>query len=456
MPLFDLRQPMEATGIGYAGIEGCWWLPACEPFALPAGLKHALETVAEAVFVLLDTVLALYGRSAELTALLNHNVPTDLRHCLGPGRVVLLRPDLQLLPTADGLQPVATELEICPSAHGFVHAMQVAYGLEPDLRDEMAALLAGRELLFVGTEAWSEFLFEQLAFCKALAAVGARGRVLYNRPLSRMAAEVARGQRWRPPLFGLPTRPSRWDGDIAARIERHGLGPFCWPEDAIWPETVGEAVLFRFGYVNDFAPGERACFRRWQEGGARWLNPPHFVLDSKVILAAARLQEVRMAIGDARCLAVLDNAICETYLLLPENVGRFVGDKDAWLLKFAGFDDGQQAWGGRSLRIGFDYTKNGWRNLLHRAAKLPWPVVIQRLTPSLRLDMPYVAADGTPRLLTNAGTRLRSFFLRHNDRIAVVGTHLTARQNRFQVTEATDAVQAPVRFVPNLHSAAVT
>lgn len=448
MSLFDPRRQMEATGIGYAGIEGCWWLPACEPFALPASLKQELETIAEAVFVLLDTVLALYGRSAELTALLNHKVPADLRHCLSSGRVALLRPDFQLVPTADGLRPVATELEICPSAQGFVHAMQVAYGLEPDLRDETAALLAGRELLFVGTEAWSEFLFEQLAFCKALAAVGARGRVLYNRPLSRMASEVARGRRWRPPLFGLPTRPARWDGDVAARIERHGLGPFCWPEDAVWPDAVGEAVLFRFGYGNDFTPGERACFRRWEQGGARWLNPPHFVLDSKVILAATRLQEVRMAIGDSRCLAALDKAICETHVLLPETVQQFVADKDEWLLKFAGFDEEQQAWGGRSLRIGFDYTKNGWRHLLRRAADLPWPVVIQRLTPSLRLDMPYIAADGTTQVLANAGTRLRSFFLRHHDRIAVAGTHLTARQSRFQVTEAANAVQAPVRFVP--------
>ena len=452
---FDPRRQMEATGIGYAGIEGCWWLPACEPFALPVSLKQDLEAIAEAVFVLLDTVLALYGRSAELTALLNHKVPADLRHSLSPGRVALLRPDLQLVPTADGLRPVATELEICPSAQGFVHAMQVAYGLEPDLRDETAALLAGRELLIVGTEAWSEFLFEQLAFCKALAAVEARGRVLYNRPLSRMATEVARGRRWRPPLFGLPTRPDRWDGDVAARIERHGLGPFCWPEDAVWPDAVGEAALFRFGYGNDFTPGERACFRRWEQGGARWLNPPHFVLDSKVVLAATRLQEVRMAIGDSRHLTVLDKAICETHVLLPETLYRFVADKDEWLLKFAGFDDGQQAWGGRSLRIGHDYTKNSWRRLLRRAAHLPWPVVIQRLTPSLRLDMPYIATDGTTHILANAGTRLRSFFLRHNDRIAVAGTHLTARQSRFQVTEATDAVQAPVRFVPNSQPAVV-
>jgi hypothetical protein len=437
---------MEATGIGYAGVEGCWWLPACAPFVLPAALKQELKTIAEAVFALFDAVLSLYGRDPALTALLDYKVPPALRHRLGAGRVGMVRPDFQLVPTAEGLRPVATELEICPSAHGFAHAMQVAYDLEPDLRNETAALLAGRTLLFVGTEAWSEFLFEQLAFCKALAAIGAHGRVLYNRPLSRMAAEIVQGRRWRPPLFGLPTRPTHWEGDVLARIARHGLEPFWWPDDAIWPETVEDAVLFRFGYVGDFSPGELACFRRWEQAGARWLNPPHFVLDSKVILATVRLPEIRTVIGDTRLLGVLENSICETHLLLPDTVHRFVADKDEWLLKFAGFDDAQQAWGGRSLRIGLGYTKNGWRTLLHRAAALAWPVIIQRLTPSLRLNITYIAADGTTQVLTNAGTRLRCFFLRHDDRVAVAGAHLTACQDGLRVTEAVNAVQTPVSW----------
>lgn len=443
----DLYGRLRDTGIGYAGMDGCWWLPACEPFVAPATLKRKLEAVAGAVFALLDAVLALYGHSPELTALLDYKVPMAVRWRLGAGRVTMLRPDFQLVSTAEGLHPVATELEICPSAHGFAHAMQVAYGLETDLLRETATLLAGRELVFVGTEAWSEFLFEQLAFCKALAEVGAHGRVLYNRPLAQMAAEIAQGRRWRPPLFGVAEQPTHWDTDVLTRIARRGLEPFWWADDAIWPETMGDAVLFRFGYVTDFTPGELACFRRWQQTGARWLNPPHFVLDSKAILAAARLPVVRNTIGDPDLLAVLDSALCESYLLQPDNIADFITAKDQWLLKFAGFDNDQQAWGGRSLQIGSAYTKNDWRDLLHRAAALPWPVIVQRVVPSLRLDIAYLAPDGTTRILSNAATRLRCFFLRHGDgRIAVAGPHLTAAQTRLRVAEATDAVQAPVQW----------
>ncbi|MDW8270715.1 MAG: hypothetical protein RMN24_16265, partial [Anaerolineae bacterium] len=308
-------------------------------------------------------------------------------------------------------------------------------------------LLAGRQLVFVGTEAWSEFLFEQLAFCKALAEVGACGRVLYNRPFEQIAVEVRRGRRWQPPLFGVTERPAHWDEDVPARIARHGLESFCWPDDAVWPDTMGDAVLFRFGYVTDFTPGELACFRRWQQAGARWLNPPHFVLDSKVVLAVARLSAVRNAVGDPDLLAVLENALCESHLLRPDNAANFVATKDQWLVKFAGFDSDQQAWGGRSLQIGLDYAKNDWYDLLRRAAALPWPVIVQRIVPSLRLDIPYYAPDGTSHTLTDAATRLRCFFLRHdNGRIAVAGAHVTAAHTRLRVAEATDAVQAPVRW----------
>lgn len=443
----DLYRRLGDTGIGYAGIDGCWWLPACEPFGLPMTLKQELEAIAAAVFALLDAVLALYGRNPELTALLDYKVPMAVRRQLGAGRVAMLRPDFQLVSTAEGLRPVATELEICPSAQGFAHAMQVAYGLETDLLRETAALVADHELVFVGTEAWSEFLFEQLAFCKALAGIGGRGRVLYNRPLSQMAAEIAQGRRWRPPLFGVAEQPAHWDTDVPTRMARRGLEPFWWADDAIWPETMGDAVLFRFGYVTDFTPGELACFRRWQQTGARWLNPPHFVLDSKAILAAARLSAVRNAIGDPDMLAVLDSALCESYLLQPDNVPDFIATQDRWLLKFAGFDSDQQAWGGRSLQIGLGYAQNDWRDLLRRAAALPWPVIVQRVVPSLRLDIAYLAPDGTTHTLTDAATRLRCFFLRHDDgRIAVAGAHLTVCRTRLRVAEATDAVQAPVQW----------
>ena len=42
-PLTTVRAKMDATGIGYAGIEGVWWLPACQPFVWPQPLQLHLQ-----------------------------------------------------------------------------------------------------------------------------------------------------------------------------------------------------------------------------------------------------------------------------------------------------------------------------------------------------------------------------------------------------------------------------
>ncbi len=177
-----IRHRMNATGIGFAGIAGAWWLPAVEPFALPAQVAADLEQIAHAIFRLFDAVTSHYGMPTGadwgLNALLESKVPDAIARLTGEGRVRAVRPDFQLvrLPGAPvRYQLVATELEICPSAHGFAHAMQVGYGLHTDLVEQFAQLLAGRELIFAGTNQWSEFLFEQLAFCRALADIGRAG-----------------------------------------------------------------------------------------------------------------------------------------------------------------------------------------------------------------------------------------------------------------------------------------
>ena len=150
---------------------------------------------------------------------------------------------LQLYLNPEGYyQPVLTELEICPSAQGFAHAMQVGYGLRADLAESIAGYLKGRDFLIVGSQQWSEFIIEQFAFCRALAGLGVKARVLYDIPISVMADEIKRGQRWQLPLFGIKEKPAQLDTDLMARLKAHCFDSFLWPGDGDWPEEVGEAV----------------------------------------------------------------------------------------------------------------------------------------------------------------------------------------------------------------------
>ncbi|GAB4422189.1 MAG: hypothetical protein Fur0044_20020 [Anaerolineae bacterium] len=479
-----LRQRMRATGISLARLEGAWWLPAAEPFVLPAQAAADLAAIGRAIFVLFDVVTNLYGTSAGakggLDALLNYKVPPAIPRLMSQGRVDSVRPDFQLIlppehlsqsqaaipdthhaprntPLASSpprLTPhaprfIATELEICPSAHGYAHAMQVGYGLPADLAAGFARYLQGRELLFVGAEQWSEFLFEQLAFCRALAEVGGRGRVLYDVPIATMAAEVNQGRRWQSPEFGIKEKPAAWHfDDVLARIGDYGFEPFVYPDAAGWPDEVGQAVVFRFGYFDCFSPEKLRRFIRWQAKGATLLNPAMFILDSKTILAALNLPVVREQIAAAQpdALAVLDSSIPETRLLQPETVAAIVDQKDDWLIKYAGFDGDNQAWGGRSLRVGRHCSAESWRTILTEALALPWPVVAQRLVPSAQIDLAYLDAANEVRLMRQGTTRLRVFFLRRRAETIVCGPHLTVSGGTMQVSEATDAIQAPVVF----------
>jgi hypothetical protein len=329
--------------------------------------------------------------------------------------------------------------------------MQYGYRLATDLADAMAAWLAGRPLLVVGAEQWSEFLFDQLAFCRALAERRAQAYLLFDRPFATLAQEVRSGARWQPPLFGIDHRPDGWDDDLMARIRRHGLEPFLWPQDERWPEQVGDAVVFRFGYLDCFAPPAVERMREWQRHGATFLNPPTYFLDSKVILAALNLPVVRQQIAraDAHALPILDWAIPETVLVTHEHLPRLRRERAHWVVKFAGFDQGNQAWGGRSLQVGADCSPGEWEQLLTRSLQLAWPVVAQRLTPSARVDIECFDSQNERRRLTQGTTRLRAFLLRspaseHNTQVG--GVHLTVTGGSHKVAESTHAVQAPVRF----------
>lgn len=469
-----LRQRMHATGISLARLEGAWWLPAVEPFVLPVQATADLAVIGRAIFTFFDAVTGIYGTplgvKSGLDALLNYKVPAAIPRLMSLGRVESVRPDFQLIftpepvsqphskllntqyarhKTQDAPRFIATELEICPSAHGYTHAMQVGYGLSPDLAAGFARYLQGRELLFVGTEQWSEFLFEQLAFCRALAEMGGRGRVLYDVSLATMAAEVNQGRRWQSPGFGIKEKPSTWHfDDVLARIREYGFESFVYPDAAGWPDNVGEAVVFRFGYFDCFSPEKLQYFSRWQGAGATLLNPTMFILDSKVVMAALNLPVVRERIAAAQpdALVVLDTCIPETRLLQPETVAGIVDQKDDWLIKYAGFDGDNQAWGGRSLQVGRHYSAESWRETVAQALALPWPVVAQRVIPSAQIDLTYLDPANEVKLMRQGTTRLRVFFLRHGPEPIVCGSHLTVSGDTMQVSEATDAIQAPVVF----------
>jgi len=454
----DLRQRLQATGIGYAGIDGVWWQPAIAPFPLPATVANQLVQIGQAIFLLFDTVIDLYARGdAELIHLLNQRVPTPIPRWFSAARVHAVRPDFQMVRSGDSWHFVATELELCPSAHGFAHAMQVGYGLAPDLAAHYAAILQGRPLLFVGSAQWSEFILEQLAFCHALAEHGAQGYVLYDQPVATLAAEVQTNQRWVPPLFGVETLPAQWNRDLLGRIEQGGLTPYLWPHDETWPANVGDALIFRFGYFDCFAPAHLARMVDWQEQGATFLNPPTFFLDSKTVMAALQLPTVRRALAEhsSTLLSILDAAIPETVVVDETTVARIQSEQADWVIKFAGFDQQNQAWGGRSLQVGAQRSAAAWQQALVESLQLPWPVVAQKFTPSAQLDLAYYDENEQIRWLRQGATRLRAFLLRNPSQPTYVkmgGAHLTLVKNNVKVAEGLDAVQAPIQFLNSRHA----
>ncbi len=378
----SLFPAMNATGIGYAGIDGVWWRPAAQPFQFSATLHADLARSGAALFGFVDAVWQSLraGDDPMLASLLRHKVPPALMSFCDLAPVLSFRPDFQLQPWGNGVRPVLTEIESAPSAHGFAHAMQIGYGRPADLVDAFVDLLAGRTLYFAGTAQWSEFMWEQLAFCRAIRERGGKAFVLYDRTLAQLRAEIARGERWQPPLFGVPVRPPTWDTDLDARLDRHGLRVF-WRDE--WPAAVGDGVIFRFGYLENFSADTLARLWHWATAGAPFLNPLAFPLDSKVLLCALQMPSVRARL-DSATLQTLDAVIPETHLLTSDQIARFAAERTDWLIKYAGFDGGNAAWGGRSVEIGREQTPAQWHERLHQAAALPWPVVAQRMVESVR------------------------------------------------------------------------
>jgi hypothetical protein len=210
-------------------------------------------------------------------------------------------------------------------------------------------------------------------------------------------------------------------------------------------------VVFRFGYFDCFAPDKLRRLVQWRTQGATFLNPTYFILDSKVIMAARGLPLIRQRIErrDPGALAVLERAIPETRLVEPALIDQLLAEQIGWVIKFAGYDRGNQAWGGRSLQLGLRHTAESWRLILQESLALPWPVVAQRATRSAQVDIAYFDEAGAIHRLQGAITRLRTFFLRdpaQANQVLVGGSHLTVVADDHKVAEGVMAVQAPVVF----------
>lgn len=459
-----LRARMTETGIGYAGIEGAWWLPACAPFVLPLDQHERLYQAARAMFGLLDVVGERYGtvegEQMGLNALLNYKVPSHLIGVHSRQPVLSLRPDFQL--SAVGV--AATELEICPSAQGYVHAMQLAYGLRPDLVPALADLVkkcGAQAFVFVCTVEWSEFWWEQLAICRALADYGVRGYVYLSTPIHTLAEQVQRGELWQPPIFGVPHKPALWQDDVLARIDAGGFAPYVLHDlAAVSPSS---AIYFRFGYFDCFSPLLMQQLAKLEQQGAIFLNPTSFVYENKAVMAALHLNALQKDLlqRDADAPQVLATCIPETYVLARAADARKFADatisperlcheRADWVLKFAGFDKGNQAWGGRSLQIGAQHNEATWREVVARYVDLPFPVVAQRVSPSQQVDIDFYAGDDR-KTLRNGTTRLRSFMFRDvtSGGITIAGSHLTISGGTMQVSEGSGAVQTPIVFADN-------
>jgi hypothetical protein len=252
-------------------------------------------------------------------------------------------------------------------------------------------------------------------------------------------------------MFGIAAQPATWDDDIVKRIHAHGFERFLWPDAPDWPQTVGDALVFRFGYFDCFAAAKLQRMLEWQAAGATMLNPTMFILDSKVIMATLQLPYLRRQIAAhaPAALATLDGCIPETPLVAPATVARLRHEQRDWVVKYAGYDRGNLAWGGRSLQVGMQCAGDEWARILDSCLELPWPVVAQRVAPTARIDIAYTNDAGEIAWMRQGATRLRSFMLRGSSAapaVTVAGTHLTISSAAIQVSEGTDTIQVPVVF----------
>jgi len=231
-----------------------------------------------------------------------------------------------------------------------------------------------------------------------------------------------------------------WDSDVRARMRLFGLEQLI---DA--SESAHDDLVLRFGYSDTFSRGWWCVFNEWQLRGVTFLNPPAFVIASKVVMVLIQEPDVRTRL-QSDTIATLEPALPETRLLDVSCAARTGAEREKWALKFAGFDSGQQAWGGRSLQVGAPMSDTAWKAVIRRYLKLPFPCVAQRSAPSAEVMIDWV--DGERNRTLRGRTRLRSFLIRmgRSAEVRACGSHVTIAVSGHGVSESVTAVQVPVKF----------
>ncbi len=447
-PDLGIRPRMNETGIGYKGMDGISWRVGAQPFALPTQLETAICRIGDAVMLLADAVAELYGHDAALTELLCHKAPPRIPRLMDRGSTYdVFRPDMVIVKDQHGLRCVITELESCPAGHGMLYTMQHGYGLPSQMVNAFVDYLCGRPYLVFATRQWSEYVFEQAAFCDALRKRGVNARILFDCPLTEIA-EIAR--RWQCPQAASAAIKATWDTDVLCRLRVHGFHEFVHGIDTL-PASVGNAVVFRFGYFDNFSPETLQRLGEWQDRGARIVNPLQYPLESKALMAAAWLLNVERWITarDPEAVAILHRSLAQTRLLAPDcyDSAELTRDRAYWLTKFAAWDGGNQSWGSRSLDVGSQCSAALWERSLKERLQLPHPVVAQHVIASAQYDVDCLEEDGSISSLADARTRLTPFLMRGpNGKAVHAGSMITLRADTFRIHGATDAVEMPVVF----------
>ncbi|HBF66879.1 MAG TPA: hypothetical protein DDW36_00445 [Candidatus Magasanikbacteria bacterium] len=455
----DQLAVMNASGIGYKGYQGVSWLPGYGSFKLPVHFRNKLVALGNAVFLLYDAAAELFGKDPELTALLNHKRPERIPPIVCDGRVDIIRPDVVVVRDPDGTyRPVVTELESAPAGHGMTDVMHRGYDLPRGTLDEFVSYLCGRSYIVLATWQWSEYVFEQAAFIAALRQRGVDARIIFDRSLTYIHEQIqprGDGDRklgWHPPH---PT--DAWNTDFLGRIAATGFDSFVegMSLDDL-PRDVGNAVVFRFGYFDNFTRAELELMLAWQQAGATIMNALQFYTESKVLMAAVNIPAVRAWIRarDPSALAVLNDPergfLAHTTLLRegPE-LQTLVDDQLLRLTKFAAWDGDNQCWGARSLAVGAQASQTQWAQQLHERARLPHPVVGQHCIRSAQFLVPYVDEHGVLRILGEARTRVTPFLLRNGTGEARLAGDpmITLRAGSFRIHGASDAVEMPLTFI---------
>jgi len=448
---FPARQVMEETGIGYKGLSGVSWLPAYEAYSLPSPFFERLQELGNALFLFFDAVTTLYGKDERLTSLLLHKVPVSMPLLMETNSVDFIRPDIVIVRDPDGsLRPVITELESAPAGHGMLHAMQCGYGFNTDIVDHFVRYLDGRAYIVFATHEWSEYLWDQATFCAALRERGVDARVIFDRTIKHIHEDVR--QSWQPPKDALADAIQGWNNDFIGRLDCTRFNEFV---DGSHPMHLnghaGDAVVFRFGYFDNFSVEALECLRRWQTHGATITNPLQFSLENKALMAAVWLPEVAALIHkrDPAAVGVLRACVAETRLLDPTftDMSEIGQDRNYWLTKFGAWDGENKSWGSRSLVVGAQLRPDAWIKHLTESLRLPHPVIAQHVIRSMTESVAYVDTKGVLRVLDEARTRLTPFFLRSKEGCALhCGSLITLRAKTMRVHGATDAVEAPVVY----------